>query len=128
MPSPFGYRRGPSTYYEHAGAPQAYAYDWDGMPMGSQRAAETRALGGDYLDILARFHKDLGDYDVDYPVSMSQYGKRRSILHSGPEQTHIHDAPLGFFGQMSDNEKRLLYIGGAALLGWFLWKKKGRKR
>jgi len=98
------------------------------MPPGGTRAAEARALGGDYLDISARFHKDLGAYE-DYPVAMSMEGARRSVLHSGPEQSRIYDG-LGFFGAMSSNEKRLAMLGGAAVVGYFAWQhfKKKRKR
>lgn len=133
MPSPYGYRRGPSTYYEHAATGHHYDYNWKGMPSPGTRGAERRGLGcdngGDYIDVsaVARFHKGLGDT----PVSMSQYSKTRSILHSGPEQTHIFDeAPpssLGFFGQLSENERRLFMLGGAALAGWFIYKRWGKK-
>lgn len=117
MPSPYG-SRGASSYYQHAGMPTHYVYDWSGMPQGSERGAESRALG-DYLDITARFHKDLSG--VDYPVSMSMESGTRSVLHSGPEQTHIYDsAPLG---ALSDNEKKFGIITLAGIAGFFIWKK-----
>lgn len=117
-----------STYYHFGALPRRYVADWRGVPQPGARAAETLALGadGDYLDITARFHKELGDYDIDYPVTMSAQHGRRSILHSGPEQTKIYDGPtpaeLGFFGQMSRNEKRLMLLAGAGLVGFLAWK------
>lgn len=87
MPSPYGTRRSAAMYYQHAGAGRHYDLNWTGVPQGGARAGETRALGSDYIDITARYHKD-----------------------------------LGFFGQMSDNEKRLGLLAGAALAGWLLWK------
>ncbi len=117
-----------STYYHHGAAPRHYVADWQGVPQPGSRAAETLALGedGDYIDITARFHKELGNYDIDYPVSMSaQYG-RRSILHSGPEQTKIYDGKtpieLGFYEQMSSNEKRFILLIGIGIAGFLAWK------
>jgi len=93
--------------------------------MPGYRGAESRALG-DYLDVTARFHKDLGA-DQYYPVSMTEGPYSMSARHSGLEQTKIYDG-LGFFGQMSNNEKRLAVLGGAALGGFLLWKHfKGRR-
>ena len=108
MPSPFGRRRGPSTYYEYGGTPHHYDYNWKGMPAPGFRAAETRALG---------------NY-VEYPVAMSLQTGQRSVLHSGPEQTHIHDAPLGQ-AQLSRMEKHALWIAGLGIAGYFAWRKWG---
>jgi hypothetical protein len=60
---------------------------------------------------------------------MSMEGGRKSILHSGPEQTRIHDA-MGVWG-LSDNENRLALIAGLGLAGYIAWKmlgKKGKRR
>jgi hypothetical protein len=111
-------------YYQHAGSPASYVYNWNGGAPSGLRAAETRSLGADYIDVSARFHKELSDY-TDYPVSMSQYSKTRSVLRPGPEQGKMIDG-LGFFGALSGNERRLLMIGGAALAGWFIWKRMKR--
>lgn len=121
MPSPYG-SRSASSYYQHAGAPHHYTLEWEGMPPGPTWAAETRGLGcdGDYIDVTATFHKSLGDY----PVAMSMEAGRRSILHSGPEQTHIYDG-LGVFG-LSRNEGRLLMVVGIGLAGWLAWKQMKR--
>ena len=114
MPSPFGQRRGPNTYYEYGGTPHHYIYNWTGMPMPGTRAAETLALG----------------HYPDYPVAMTLETGRRSVLHSGPEQTHLIDAfPGSGLGAalLSRNERRLLIgvgLAGAAYLAWRKWGKK----
>lgn len=131
--SPFGEKRSAAIYYEYGGVPHHYVAQWTGMPQPATRGAgETRSLGrylptgADFLDVSATFHKELSDYDIDYPVSVSMEAARRSILHSGPEQTRIHDQPtppeLGFFGEMSRNEKKLALVGGIALAGWLAWR------
>lgn len=102
MPSPYGMKRSADSYYQYAGSPQHYILNWTGMPEPGTRAGETRGLG-------------------DYPVSMSMASGRRSVLHSGTEQTHIYDG-LGQFG-LSRNEKRFLVIAGAGIAGYLLWKK-----
>lgn len=118
----------PSTYYHYGASPRRYVADWRGVPQPGSRAAERLALGaeGDYIDITARFHKELGNYDIDYPVSMSAHHGRRSILHSGPEQTKIYDGDtpieLGFFGQMSRNEKMLAFTAVLGIAGFLIWK------
>lgn len=117
-----------STYYHHGAFPRRYVADWRGVPQPGSRAAERLALGadGDFIDITAKFHKELGGYDIDYPVLMSAHYGRRSILHSGPEQTRIYDGEtpieLGFFGQMSRNEKRLMFLAGIGITGFLTWK------
>lgn len=129
MPSPYGSKRSASTYYQHAGAQRHYTFNWDGLPPGPTHAGETRGLGddgdSDYLDITATYHKSLGD---SYPVAMSAEAARRSILHSGPEQTHIHDS-LGIFG-LSRNENRLLIVAGIGLAGYLAWNhlSKGKRK
>lgn len=130
MPSPYGSKRSANSYYQHAAVAQHYNYNWDGIPPGPTRAAETRGLGclgcdEDYVDITATFHKSLGSLG-DYPVSMSMEGGRKSVLHSGPEQTRIYDA-MGIFG-LSDNENRLALIAGLGLAGYIAWKMLGKKR
>lgn len=60
MPSPYGRSRSASTYYQYGGVPQHYVLEWEGLPPGSSRAAESRALGNYY---------------------------HGSILHSGPESS-----------------------------------------
>ena len=83
-------------------------------------------MGEDFIDVKAQahLHKELGNYTT-HPVSMSMQSGRRSVLHTGPEQSHLYDAlppGLGQFG-LSRNEKRLV-VGGAivAALYW-AWKK-----
>lgn len=101
-------------YYGHAAYPRAYAWNWRGVPQGSQRGAVSRGLG---------------HYDT-FPVSMSEESGRRSVLHAGPEQTHIHDAPNGL-GKLSDNERRYMtmaLVGGAVYFGYKMFVKKGKKR
>ena len=135
MPSPFGAGRSANAYYNYGGEPHSYAYDWTGVPPPTARSAESRALAGDYLDISASFHKELGDDIPTYPVSLTAETGGQSILHAGPEQTPLYDAAvppaaLGFFGALSRNEKRALLLGGVALAGWFAWTffLKGKKR
>lgn len=127
MPSPYGRSRSASTYYEHAGAPDHYIIDWVGLPPIGARAAETRSLG-DYLDIQARYHKVLAGYS-DHPVAMTMATGRRSVLHSGPEQTQLDDgtrlSDLGLIGSLSRSERRFGAIAAAALAGWLAWKKWG---
>lgn len=103
MPSPFGSRRGPSTYYEYGGSPHHYDYNWKGMPAPGYRAAETRALG-------------------DWPVAMTMESGRKSLLHSGPEQNALGAA------QISRNEKYLLIAGAVGLAGYLAWKKWGKRK
>ncbi len=122
MPSPYGQQR----YAQYAGEPTHYDYNWSGMLVASQRAAESRALGGfidmrsimtpqsmgmDSIDITARFHKELSGY---YPVSMSAESGHRSKLRSGPEK---------LAGFLSNNEKRFGMLAAAAVVGLIAWKK-----
>lgn len=67
MPSPYGTKRGASSYYEHAGIPRHYAYRWDGIPLGPTRAGETRGLSDyekgeeiPYAEIQIAPYADLG--------------------------------------------------------------------
>lgn len=117
MPSPFGLKRGPSTYYEYPGVGHHYVWNWDGLPPGPTHAAETRGLS-DYFDIKAHYHKDLGEF---YPVSMTLETGRGSVLHSGPEQGKMFS-----MGALSNNEKTYLALAGAAAAVWwfFIRKKK----
>ena len=88
MPSPYG-SRSAATYYQHAGAPQHYVWNWEGLPPGPTRAGETRELGdlgdcaanGDYIDVTATFHKSLGA--TDYPVAMSMEGNHVDLGREG---------------------------------------------
>ncbi len=127
MPSPYGQNRSAASYYEYGGVPRHYILNWDGLPPGPTRAAETRGLGcdgeGDYIDVVAtaHLHKSLGDY----PVAMSLESGTRSILHSGPEQTKLYDG-LGLF-DLSRNEQRLAVVAGLGLAAYFAWKKWGKK-
>jgi len=101
-------------YYQHAGSPSHYVWNWDGLPPGPTHSAEQRELSGDYIDVTATFHKSLGDY----PVAMSLMSGKKSILHSGPEQTHIYDG-LGAF----DKGQKLALLAGVGIVGYLLWKK-----
>ena len=106
--------------------PRHYILNWEGLPPGPTRAAETRALGCDnYLDVTATAHlrKSLGDY----PVAMSMQSGRNSVLHSGPEQTHLIDG-LGVFG-LSRNEQRLAVVAGLGVAGFLAWRLfKGKRK
>jgi hypothetical protein len=136
-------------------ASQAELADFE--PAGPMHAYEViQAAGDDYIDVVARaqFHKTLGDTedqgDTDaasmveaykkadagkyptWPVAMTMESARRSVRHSGPEQTQLDDevSSLGFFGAMSDNEKRALVmvaIAGAGYLFWRAQQKKARR-
>lgn len=121
-----------SLHYRYGGEGQSYAWNWRGLPMYPTRAAESRELAGsddpelgDYINVTATYQKTLGDY----PVAMSLQSGRQSVLHSGPEQTHIHDG-LGIFEGYSIAKKVALVagVGGAAYLAWKLLGKKGRRR
>jgi hypothetical protein len=128
MPSPFGYKRGANTYYEHPGTGRYYVYNWDGVSVQGSRAAETRGLGCscDFVDVTARLHKSLSGYE-EYPVAMSTQVPKGSVLRPGPEQTPLYDG-MGFFGRSSDSEKRLLLLGGVALAGYLALRKYGKGR
>jgi hypothetical protein len=148
MPSPYGQSRSAASYYQYGGVPRHYVYNWEGGPPPASRAAETRALGtlgalgalgslgthrlGDSIDIAATavYHKDLSGY----PVAMSMASGQSSLLHSGPEQSHVHKAPphkapsMGAFG-LSQNETRLAMAAALGVVGYIGWKAlKRRKR
>lgn len=113
----------PSTYYHHGGVPRSYVYDWRGGAMQGNRAAETRALGADFLDISARFHKELSGY---YPVVLTEATGRGSVRHSGMEQTWIDDGMAGI--GLSKSEKSAVMLGALALGGYLAWKHLRSKR
>lgn len=117
MYGPYG--KNASMYYGHAAYPRAYAWNWRGMPMPGQRGAVSRGLG---------------EYPT-FPVSMSAESGRRSVLHSGPEQTHIYDAPYGshlagipVYDNLSNNEKLAVKVVGAAVVGYFGYQLLTKKR
>lgn len=66
-----------------------------------------------------------------YPVAMTMESARRSLLSTFPDEMKMaygQRESLGFFGEMSDNEKRALQLGamaGVAYLAFRWWK--GRK-
>ena len=121
MPSPFGTKRYASTYYQYGGQPMHFAANWSGMPMPGHRAAETAALAGigpdsNYIEGLT-----LGDYDTGQYFQTGE----RSVYHGGIEQSQIDDEvhrALGVFGALSQNEKRLAMVAGAAVAGFVLWR------
>lgn len=99
MPSPYGEKRSAASYYQYGGEPQRFVIDWTGVPFPSSRHGQA-SLG-------------------DYPVALTlEYPYAQSVLHSGPEQSHIIDG-LG----MSDNEKLGLGIAVLGVAAYFVWKK-----
>ena len=110
-----------SRYYNFAGSPHHYAYDWSGVAMPSVRAAETRALG------YSGYAKSTGPYAHHFPALADW----PPVRPSGPEPG-AHDmvgwgrADLGVFGEMSRNEKRLVLLLGAGALAWYMLRKKRR--
>ena len=112
-------------YYNFGGSPRHYAYDWQGLAMPSVRAAETRALGSGY-----DYEESTAPYDLHFPALADW----PPIRPSGPEPG-AHDmvgwgrTDLGFFGKLSDNERRLvlLAVAGAGLL-WYLRSRRKRRR
>ena len=122
MPSPYGQSRSAAAYYQYGGVPRHYIFNWEGGPPPGTRAATTRALG-DYFDIVAsaRYHRDLSGY----PVAMSMQSGQSSVLHSGPEQSHLIDAaPLSGF---STNEKYLAGAAIAGVVGYLVWKARKKR-
>jgi hypothetical protein len=99
---------------------------------------ESKALGSlpdDIYTDLGDAGDGLGDYGPGYPVSMSMQSGRRGLIPTLPDAQKMAygvPVPIGFFGTLSDNEKRLAYIGAgvaALAVGWMVFgKKKGRKR
>jgi hypothetical protein len=99
---------------------------------------EAKALGAlpdDIYTDLGDAGDGLGDYGPGYPASMSMESGRRSVLSTFPDEQKMAygvPVPMGFFGTLSDNEKRLTYVAagvGALVLGWALFgKKKGRRK
>ncbi len=145
MPSPFGNNRNAAQYYQYAGQPRRYVYQWTGLAQPAARPPNTaRSLGAspyevevlegdDYIDVVAQaqLHKTLGDY-TEWPVAMSMETGLKSVRNSGPEQTTLYDAlpTLGFFGAMSDNEKRAIVLVAVAGAGYLFWRhaQKGARR
>lgn len=70
-----------------------------------------------------------GPVGPGYPVAMSTETARRSVLSTFPDEMKMaygQPRSLGFFGNLSDNEKRALQIGalaGAAYLAYRVFKK-----
>ena len=127
MPSPYGRRRQADMYYEHAEDRRGSTSNWTGMPLTGGRAGETRGLGedGDYIDVTATLHKHLGDWDVQE----SAFAGRRSMRHSGVEQTHLNDG-MGAFG-LSRNENRLAIVAVVGVAAYFAFqfsKKKSKRK
>lgn len=148
MPSPYGNNRNAAQYYQYAGMPRRYVFQWTGVAQPSPRPPNSaRSLGAspyevevlegdDYIDVVAQaqFHKTLdgmGDASyTEYPVAMSMETGLKSVRHSGPEQTTLYDATptLGFFGEMSDNEKRALVMVAVAGAGYLFWRHSQKTR
>lgn len=95
-------------------------YSMDGYD--AEEDARMAKLARDYATA------DAGKYPT-WPVAMTMETARRSVRHSGPEQTQLYDGrpSLGFFGAMSDNEKRALMLVAVAGAGYLFWKQAQKK-
>lgn len=142
----------PSSPYYLFGSQRRYPYAWHGGAGGvpwSRPAAETRELSG-LGDALTRWRRasGLGDWPAFYPAGperidpglagcrcsptdgfdlvesgLSPY----SIAYPAFNRTRLHslgDIPI--WSGLSDNEKKVAMLGGAAALAWWLWKKRGK--
>ncbi len=96
----YGYSRGADFYYSHAGFPHSYSYNWKGL---ADMASGSRASLG------------------EWPVSMTMETGRKSVLHSGPEQTRLNDGLSGGFS-LSESEKSLAKVGAFAAAAYLLWR------
>lgn len=105
--------------YIHAGEPtRFYAANWRGLPFRrSQRAAETLELS-DY-----DYYESTAPAAHHYPA-LADWPPLRP---SGPEPGS-HDMGLGFFGTLSDNERRLLLIAAVGLGALIYFRRKPRRR
>lgn len=93
------YQRGADFYYSHAAFPRAYDYNWKGIaPMASGSRAS------------------LNGWEQGYPVAMSIDERRRSVLHSGPEQTRLALSGLFDFSQSEGQALKVAAIAGVAFL------------
>ncbi len=128
-----------SPYYLF-GYQRRYPYAWHGgaggVP-GGYRAAETRELGQfnleeSGLDPYSLNFPALAEGETDEPADVIAPGDWPALRPAGPEplDPSYVATPMGFIGDLSDNEKRLLWVGAAALGAWFWWRrgKKGRGR
>lgn len=130
-PGPYG-RQNASMYYQHGAVPRHYAYDWLGLPMPSQRAAETKALGAATIDAdcRVRYRSEGLDGCCDscdaggpcgtgdtWPVRQSAFTGLRSVRNSGPEQTTL--------AGLSRMEGKAVTLGALALAGFMIWKALG---
>lgn len=114
-----------SSPYFQFGAQRRYPFAWHGGPGGvpqSRVAAESRELSNFDLN-----ESGLNPYTISYPAF------RRSSLHlgdwpalrpAGPEP--LDPGGLGSILDLSDNERMLLALAGAAAAALYLWKRAGR--
>lgn len=102
-------------FYQFGGESPAWAFNWKGYAYPGVRSAEARDLAG---------------YET-YPTALTQ-NSGVSLLSTGPERSKLNDGPdtsLGFFGSLSENERRLAIIAALGLAGFFGWRWwKGRKK
>jgi len=136
--------------YQWTGLPQQSKGSRTARQLGASPYEVEVLEGDDYIDVVAQaqFHKtldglgdegdtdaedmrrhyEMGDY-TEYPVAMSMETGLKSVRHSGEEQTTLYDAlpTLGFFGAMSDNEKRALVIVAVAGAGYLFWRSQRKK-
>jgi len=143
---------GPSSPYYLFGAQRRYAYAWHGnaggVPQG-HRAAETRDLGLGMSDLVesgldrnfvpyqtfgkthAHAPRVGGPVVLEGSVSCPTFtatGDWPLWRPSGPEPHDPNGDGLGIFDSLSDNEKKLAAIGAIAAVGFYLYKRRKKRR
>jgi hypothetical protein len=107
----------PSPYYRFGFQHPRYAYSWGGgaagIPPGS-RSAVRKGLGILQLD------------ESEAPVGhrFPALADWPALRPAGPEP--LDPGELGFWDGLSDNEKKLAVLGGAAAVWYFFLRKKRR--
>lgn len=109
---------GSSSPYYLYGAQRRYPYAWHGGPGGvpqSLRSGEARALGISMAE--------------SGGVASPAFGRTRlHVLADVPLVRMAGPEPVGGVLDLSQNEKVLLGVGVAALVGVLAWRRRGRRR
>lgn len=141
-----------SPFYKFGGQ-QHYVYNWQHRAPAGSRAAETRALGAmeSPLDRSLQIGSGIGQgaqiFTPDLRVELGM-----NVLGADPYEESFREGaehypaltvptgdwppaygygspePVGFFGKLSDNEKKLAMLGAAGAAAWYFFFRKKRRR
>lgn len=121
-------------YYRFGGQPIRYEARWDGRALPGTRSPEAHELGVGDASIPDSFYT--GTYNEElqesyypvsgYPSTLTAPGRGSAEPLSPQRYPEWQLEELGFFGALSDNEKRLtlLAVGGVAAYFFFFRKRR----